>query len=164
MFEEKRAATEDDDCFHFIGYVPVNGKLYELDGLKKGPIDLGPPHFCFKIIQSDPILHFHGSSGECTMDNWLEKASPEIQKRIARLVPIMFLFFFAVPSLDATPVYCRAQVFTKGNSIQPVGLGEEPQGGRFICTIVINSTQSNPTWCAAVHRESKRVEREAVRD
>lgn len=31
--EDPRSKGEDDDVFHFIGYVPYEGQLYELDGL-----------------------------------------------------------------------------------------------------------------------------------
>ncbi|XP_042910819.1 ubiquitin carboxyl-terminal hydrolase isozyme L5 [Parasteatoda tepidariorum] len=62
MFEfDARQPNKDDDVFHFIGYVPIENRLYELDGLKDGPIDLGP-------ISGD----------------WLDTVRPVIEKRIQK--------------------------------------------------------------------------------
>ncbi|KAJ2362883.1 hypothetical protein IW150_006886, partial [Coemansia sp. RSA 2607] len=54
-----RPATESDDVFHFVSYVPVGGRLYELDGLRPGPVD-------------------HGAT-----DDWVARAAEVIQARMA---------------------------------------------------------------------------------
>lgn len=53
---------QQGEAFHFISYVPINERLYELDGLKRGPVDLGP----------------------CTTSNWLAVARPALQARIQK--------------------------------------------------------------------------------
>jgi ubiquitin carboxyl-terminal hydrolase L5 len=60
--ETQRTATEDDDVYHFIAYTPINGILYELDGLQPAPIA-------------------HGAS---TFEEFPEKVIPVLQRRIDR--------------------------------------------------------------------------------
>jgi ubiquitin carboxyl-terminal hydrolase L5 len=60
--ETTRLAIEEDDVYHFIAYVPVNGILYELDGLNRAPISHGP----------------------CTFSQFPEKVIPVLQRRISR--------------------------------------------------------------------------------
>ncbi|OKL63616.1 hypothetical protein UA08_01016 [Talaromyces atroroseus] len=61
--ETQRTAQDDEgDVYHFIAYTPVNGKLYELDGLQPFPI----------------------SHGECDNETFPEKVIEVLQRRIAR--------------------------------------------------------------------------------
>jgi len=59
--ESKDDEDEGEDVYHFVAYVPVGGKLYELDGLKDGP-----------ILVADSISE----------ENWLESARTAIEQRV----------------------------------------------------------------------------------
>lgn len=62
LFElDSKNQNKDEDVYHFIGYVPIDGRLYELDGLKEGPIDLG---------------------AIATEQNWIDVVRPIIEKRM----------------------------------------------------------------------------------
>ncbi|KAJ1970333.1 hypothetical protein H4R35_005932 [Dimargaris xerosporica] len=71
--DERPAESDNDDVFHFISYVPVAGCLYELDGLKEIPVNVGP----------------------CTDANWLQKVRPVIQQRMATYVYVFTLLSYA---------------------------------------------------------------------
>uniref|UniRef100_A0A182NM32 Ubiquitin carboxyl-terminal hydrolase n=1 Tax=Anopheles dirus TaxID=7168 RepID=A0A182NM32_9DIPT len=63
LFELDNKSSGKEDVFHFVGYVPIDGRLYELDGLKEGPID-------------------HGAVGPG--QQWLQVVRPIIEKRILK--------------------------------------------------------------------------------
>lgn len=62
IVQDGRSAGGDEDLFHFVAYVPVNGILYELDGLRRGPIAHGP----------------------CDEREWTSAACPVIQARVEK--------------------------------------------------------------------------------
>jgi ubiquitin carboxyl-terminal hydrolase L5 len=64
LFElDNKNSKNEEDVFHFVGYLPFDGRLYELDGLKEGPIDLG-------AIGAE--------------QDWLDVVRPIIEKRIQK--------------------------------------------------------------------------------
>lgn len=62
LVPEEKDDDKDGEAFHFIAYVPAAGGLYELDGLKPGPIRI-----C-----------------DCAPQDWLAAASAAVNERIAR--------------------------------------------------------------------------------
>nr|XP_044252077.1 ubiquitin carboxyl-terminal hydrolase isozyme L5-like [Drosophila takahashii] len=64
LFElDMRMAPPDEDVYHFVGYMPIRGRLFELDGLHEGPIELAE-------IGRD--------------QNWLDVVRPIIEARMQR--------------------------------------------------------------------------------
>lgn len=60
--ETQRTGGETEDAFHFVAYTPVDGVLYELDGLQPAPI----------------------SHGACTAEDFPVKVTEVLQRRVAR--------------------------------------------------------------------------------
>jgi len=74
------------EAFHFVSYVPINNRLFELDGLRRYPIDHGPI--------PDP-------------DNWTDKLREVIQNRLGMgkggvPVDIRFALMVLVPESRST--------------------------------------------------------------
>jgi len=60
-FTSGRKATDEDDVFHYVSYVWSKGNIYEIDGLREGP-----------IIISENV----------TYEDWVNKVKPAILDRI----------------------------------------------------------------------------------
>ncbi|GAA5908154.1 hypothetical protein JCM5296_000519 [Sporobolomyces johnsonii] len=69
--EEHRSQDESEDAYHFIAYLPIDGKLYELDGLKR-----------------TPVSHGEIPSG----GNWTDLAREVLERRIATHPPGEVMF------------------------------------------------------------------------
>ncbi|VDK46088.1 unnamed protein product [Anisakis simplex] len=63
LFELDIRVPEKDENYHFVTYLPVDGHIYELDGLRPAPIDLG-------VIKEG--------------EDWLDLVRPIINKRIQK--------------------------------------------------------------------------------
>lgn len=54
--DEVMPARATDEAYHYVAYVPVDGRVYELDGLEQFPIDHGPcsnfPERVSEILQA----------------------------------------------------------------------------------------------------------------
>lgn len=87
MFEfDAKQAEKDDDVFHFISYIPFEGRLYELDGLREGPVDLG-------AIPD-------GS-------DWIKTAQPVIEARMQQYSNDEIQFNLMAVVGDRMPIYKR---------------------------------------------------------
>ncbi|KAG8921137.1 hypothetical protein FRC01_000390, partial [Tulasnella sp. 417] len=78
--KKKKKADEDEDddddsgdtVYHYVGYVPFKGKVWELDGLRVGPLEVG---------EIPPTTQ---GNGECSQE-WLEVVRPAIRIKIESL-------------------------------------------------------------------------------
>ncbi|XP_078417870.1 ubiquitin carboxyl-terminal hydrolase isozyme L5 isoform X3 [Cetorhinus maximus] len=133
MFEfDAKAAGKEEDAFHFVSYFPVHGRLYELDGLREGPIDLGT----------------------CNQDDWVSAVRPVIEKRIQKYSEGEIRFNLMAIVSDRKMIYER-----KIRDLQRQLSEEEPMDTDQSSSI-INSIQSEVAkYQMLIEEENQKLKR-----
>ena len=66
------ADLNQEEAYHFIGYVPFQGKVWELDGLKSGPVEVGELPTSPSPSGSDTAAH----------RNWMDVVRPVLRMKM----------------------------------------------------------------------------------
>lgn len=112
---KQRIATENDDVFHFIAYVPhTDGVVYELDGLQAGPISCGS----YKTDKGESTT----AGGERNDMDWLRVARAAIQNRIEKYAASEIKFNLMGITTDK-----RAYLQSKIQSLTETGINVEDE-------------------------------------
>lgn len=67
-------ADPNQEVYHFIGYVPFRGKVWELDGLKSGPVEVGEL----------PTSSSPSGSGTAVHRNWMDVVRPVLRMKMRK--------------------------------------------------------------------------------
>lgn len=81
----KKAKDADDEAvagFHFIAFVPIDGKVWKLDGLERQPQNLGESLFIRLTAIGRVLIQYF--SGAITEEDWVLQVKPEIEDRMAQ--------------------------------------------------------------------------------
>ena len=122
----RRDATEDDDVFHFIAYVPhANGTVYELDGLKAGPVSCGT----------------YDNSDDASPLSWLSTARAAIQSRIDKYAATEIKFNLMGVVNDRRPV-----LQTKLAHLRAAGLDDSSDEVASILAELAGEEEKRTKW------------------
>ncbi|KAF9579548.1 hypothetical protein BGW38_004149 [Lunasporangiospora selenospora] len=113
-------SAQDDDLFHFIAYTPINGNLYELDGLQEGPRN-------------------HGPCGEGE-DAWLEKVGPIIQARMDQYASSGEIRFNLMAVVDDRLDVYEDKVLQYTVQLEELRENEGPDAGSWLVAELDNLT------------------------
>ncbi len=129
--QKKRIATDDDDVFHFIAYVPHgNETVYELDGLQSGPIPSGS----IDTASSSSI-----GGGEDMA--WLQVARTAIQKRIEKYAATEIKFNLMALTADK-----RVGLQGKIDTLLQAGTGEGDESIVHLQAELANEEATRQGW------------------
>ncbi|KAF8063528.1 ubiquitin C-terminal hydrolase [Lyophyllum atratum] len=77
--KERPEADDAEEAYHFIGYVPAYGKVWELDGLKSGPLEVGelsPTSMCSSSSRASPR--------KPTSSGWMDVVRPALRMKMEK--------------------------------------------------------------------------------
>ncbi|KAH0580348.1 hypothetical protein H2248_001851 [Termitomyces sp. 'cryptogamus'] len=70
----KPTTQDEEEAYHFIGYVPAYGKVWELDGLKSGPLEVGEL----------PSPAESSSSSSSARNAWMDVVRPALRMKMEK--------------------------------------------------------------------------------
>ena len=102
----KEVAQDGDDVFHFVSYIHFKNAIYEIDGLRQGPI----------LIEKD-----------VNFNEWIKKVKPSLQNRIALYSnnEIKFNLLAVIPDRKVKAVKANEELNEKKNYIEELIKGGE---------------------------------------
>jgi ubiquitin carboxyl-terminal hydrolase L5 len=129
----KRMATEDDDVFHFIAYVPHDSdnkqRVYELDGLQAGPILCGE-------VEENVNANDNGNDLD-----WLQVARSAIQTRIEKYAATEIKFNLMALTADK-----RLLIQSKLKSLTEAGISEGDEAVASLQAELANEEDKRHQW------------------
>lgn len=102
----KEVAQDGDDVFHFVSYIHFKNAIYEIDGLRQGPI----------LIEKD-----------VNFNEWIKKVKPSLQNRIALYSnnEIKFNLLAVIPDRKVKAIKANEELNEKKNYIEELIKGGE---------------------------------------
>jgi len=75
--EQNTDKEEEEETYHFIGYVPAYGKVWELDGLKSGPLEVGE-------LPEDSSSSSTTTSSKDPNRGWMDGVRPALRMKMEK--------------------------------------------------------------------------------
>jgi ubiquitin carboxyl-terminal hydrolase L5 len=85
--KEDASNEDEEETYHFIGYVPACGKVWELDGLKSGPLEVGElplPAPSPNASSSSSALGAQQPPEEVQNSDWMSVVRPALRMKMEK--------------------------------------------------------------------------------
>jgi ubiquitin carboxyl-terminal hydrolase L5 len=86
------ASKDEEEAYHFIGYVPAHGKVWELDGFKSGPLEVGELTNTGSSRIQDPSPSYSRlpDTSITVPEGWMDVVRPALRMKMQKYGSIRF--------------------------------------------------------------------------